>query len=96
MGTMSMGCNTPVGKPDMKMKRLPSEANSGRVTDPGKESSGVDVMCGAPEGIEEDHFAAFPLAIAWRRHHSARERIAQKITQVVRFLVCARMRSTCR
>jgi hypothetical protein len=37
MGAVLKGFKSPVGKPDMKMKRLPSEANSGRVTDPGKE-----------------------------------------------------------
>ena len=37
MGVMKMGCKSPVGKPDMKMKRLPSEANLRRVTDSGKE-----------------------------------------------------------
>jgi len=32
-----MGSKSPVGKPDMKVKRLLSEANWGRVTDLGKE-----------------------------------------------------------
>jgi hypothetical protein len=32
-----LGCKSPVGKPDMKMKRLPSEAKRGRATDRVKE-----------------------------------------------------------
>jgi hypothetical protein len=32
-----MGCKSLVGKTDMKMKRLPSEANCGRATERGKE-----------------------------------------------------------
>jgi hypothetical protein len=37
VGVMQMGRKSPVGKPDMKMNRLPSEANSGMATDSGKE-----------------------------------------------------------